>query len=619
MRQFIFSPSRKCGLSLTCPAFEANWFVITAASYLNPGGSMASAFPALRGAPEENQAGVIARPRPWWLEWHFGLLLALTGCFFGIRVADLSVRGEESRRGRIAWEMWQNGDWIVPRIQGEPVFFRPPLQNWLIALVGGYRGEFDAAALRIPSVVAILLSVSVIYGYARSFLSRFGAFTCGLALASLGQVLELGRLGETDALFMLFLSSSLFVWKWGDNKRVSPFITWSVSYALAALATLTKGPQAPLYFVGSVSIYCLLTRRWRDLFSIAHLTGILTGLFVVGLWQVPYTLRMGVSDSIKLYFHDVGPRFYELSIKSVAAHLITYPAELLGGSLLPWSVWFVLLLSPRIRRHLRAWRDDALYLGICLAVTFPSVWLAPLASLRYYMPLFPCIACLVGIVVEGFVSLEERGGWAALMCWYQRVLAIAIAGAGLGILGISWADPSSVFAQPLGFAVVYLLLCGAAAAIVWRFSAQMTPAALTLTFTLVACFLGLSQSSVVVNIRRESSEDARQAIRLLKDKVPQGESLVSLGPAHHLFLYHLAQNVRMLPLDAQEPDAWGNGGYFCMWVKGTDVVSLCFPWKLIATISCDRNHSADPTEIMIVGRRDQTVLARGTVPEAVRF
>ena len=161
---------------------------------------MASACQASRGIPLP-EAGAEGRARPWWQEWQFCLLLVLTACFFGIRVTDLSVRGEESRRGRIAWEMWHNGDWIVPRIQGEPVFFRPPLQNWLIALVGMLHGEVDSFALRIPSVVAILLAVGVTYGYARSFLSRFGAFTCGLALASLGQVLELGRLGETDALF----------------------------------------------------------------------------------------------------------------------------------------------------------------------------------------------------------------------------------------------------------------------------------------------------------------------------------------------------------------------------------------------------------------------------------
>jgi hypothetical protein len=49
------------------------------------------------------------------------------------------------------------------------------------------------------------------------------------------------------------------------------------------------------------------------------------------------------------------------------------------------------------------------------------------------------------------------------------------------------------------------------------------------------------------------------------------------------------------------------------------VVRLCFPWKLIGTVSCDRNKSSEPTEIMIVGRRDETVVARGLVPEALRL
>ena len=68
---------------------------------------------------------------------------------------------------------------------------------------------------------------------AELFLSRFGAFFCALSLASLGQVLELGRLGETDSLFILFLSGSLFVWKWCENKGVSP-PSLVLGYALAA-------------------------------------------------------------------------------------------------------------------------------------------------------------------------------------------------------------------------------------------------------------------------------------------------------------------------------------------------------------------------------------------------
>ena len=49
------------------------------------------------------------------------------------------------------------------------------------------------------------------------------------------------------------------------------------------------------------------------------------------------------------------------------------------------------------------------------------------------------------------------------------------------------------------------------------------------TISVVACFLGLSQASVLVNIRQQSSEDARQAILALKEKIPEGEKI---GRAH---------------------------------------------------------------------------------------
>jgi 4-amino-4-deoxy-L-arabinose transferase-like glycosyltransferase len=557
--------------------------------------------------------------RPWWREWELGLLLLLAACFYTIRVTDLSIRGEESRRGRIAWEIWQSGDWIVPRIQGEPVFFRPPLQNWLIVLVGMARGAVDEWAVRLPSVIAILLMVVITYGYARSFLSRFGAFFCALCLASLGQVLELGRLGETDSLFTLFLAGSLLTWKWCQNAGVSQRRAWCLSYAMAALATLTKGPQAPLYFVGSVSLYCLLTHRKQQLFSRDHLAGLLTGLGIVGLWQVPYTIKMGIVASFKLYFHDVSPRFFEMTVANVVGHMVMYPLELLAGSLLPWSVWLLCLLNPAFRNHLRRWRGDVLYLLICLAVAFPSVWIAPGASLRYYMSLFPCFACLVGIVVEGHVTLAARDGWTAFVCWYQRVLAVLILSAGTGVLALSWLRPQSDYSQSIQFAAIYFVACLLAAVWIWWLSRRMTRLALLLSFTAAACFLGLSQATLMVNIRQRFSEDARQAVATVKQQIPADAPLISLGPAHHLFLFHLRRDVRLVDPDEEDPAAWGNAEYFCMWIKGTDPPEFDFLWEPIATISCDRNRSVHPTEVMIVGRRKSKPVVAEQTAQAPRF
>jgi 4-amino-4-deoxy-L-arabinose transferase-like glycosyltransferase len=530
------------------------------------------------------------------------LLLGLVTCFYSIRVTEITIRGEESRRGRIAWEMWQTGDWIVPRLQGEPVFYRPPLQNWMIAVAGAARGEIDAWAVRLPSVIAILLTLVIIYGYTRSFLSPFGAFSSALCYASLGQVLELGRLGETDAIFTLFLSGSLLSWKWCRNCGVSPWRTWCTGYALAALATLTKGPQAPLYFVGSVAVFCVVTRRWRDLFTPAHIAGITVALAIVGLWQVPYTMQMGLDRSVKIYFQDVGPRFSELSRSTLAWHLLTYPLQLLGGSLLPWSVWLLCVLDRNLRRGIGRWRDEIWYLAICLAVTFPSVWFAPGASLRYYMPLFPCLACVVGIIMEGFVTFSPAAGWSAFIWGYYRLMAGLMASAGAGLLIVSLVRPNLTLAQSTAFALIYCGFCVLTAGAIWRSSGVLTRKRLLICSVALACFLGLTESSLLVNVRCRTSENAARKIASLKRQIPDSCNLVSIGPAHHLFLFHLKSPLKIVGKGNGDPNAVLNDGYFCVWLHGKELPQVNFPWEPIATICCDRSRSRNPVDTMVVGR-----------------
>ena len=254
--------------------------------------------------------------------------------------------------------------------------------------------------------------------------SRVSGPFSALCLVSLGQVLELGRLGETDSLFTLFLAGSLLTWKWCQNAGTSPRRAWCLSYALAALATLTKGPQAPLYFVGSVSLFCLITHRRRQLFSRDHAARPPDRPGDRRAVASPYTIKMGLAGIDRRSISTTWARGSSISPSPRRGSTCwSIRVELLAGSLLPWSVWLVCLLSPDFRHHLRRWREDVLYLAVCMAVAFPSVWIAPGASLRYYMSLFPCFACLVGIVVEGRVTLPARDGWSAFVCWYQRVLA----------------------------------------------------------------------------------------------------------------------------------------------------------------------------------------------------
>src|SRR5579872_805035 len=240
----------------------------------------------------------------WWFEPELAVLLLFVVAAYFSRMTELTVRGEETRRGLIAREMLTTGDWIVPRCQGLPLFSRPPLQNWLIALIALGRGDVDIVSLRLPSDCAILLTVVLIYIYARRFLTRMGALTAGAAFASMGQVLELGRTGETDALFTLFVTGSLLAWHACQVRGASPYLTWCVGYFFVALGILTKGPQAPVYFAGGIGGYLLWTRQWRFAFSRAHATGL--GLFCLlyGLWQVPFFFEQGSEGAGQMYVND---------------------------------------------------------------------------------------------------------------------------------------------------------------------------------------------------------------------------------------------------------------------------------------------------------------------------
>ena len=541
----------------------------------------------------------------WWREKELWLLLLLLSGMYLTNLDGITIRGEESRRGRIAWEMLHSGNWYVPTMQERPVFFRPPLQNALIATVATMHGEVDAWSLRIPSVIAILLTVIVIYGYGRSFLSRLGAFAAALGFASMGQVLELGRLGETEAVFTLFVAGSLLTWRWCWNAKASPWLMWTSSYALAAAATLTKGPQAPMYFVGGVWLFLIVTRRWKLLLTLPHLAGIGVALSVLALWQVPYAMQMGLATSFKVYVGDVASRFCDMKTTTIIKHLISFPLEIVFGSLLPWSLLLLCYASRRFRDDLGRLREDVLFLALCAAISFPSVWIPATASLRYYMPMFPIFACLAGIAIERIAAYAPGSFWPNLFVRYQRTLALVPVGTALVVLVVSVGWPSVSWSQTVTFSVCYLVACGAIAGAGWYAAERLTPRNIMIGMTTTACFLGLTYSTLLVFVRQKISEDAPGAIVQLRHQLPTDQPLVSLGPAHHLFLLLYGEPVKQLAVDhPEELDRVGTD-YFCFWVwsNGVKPADIPFEWEQIAVISCDRNRRSNPVDTMIVGRR----------------
>ena len=82
------------------------------------------------------------------------LLLALVA--YAPFLAYPSWRGTEALRVQVAQEMVETGDFVVPRLWGEPIFTKPPLYYWTLATSFRLFGVGMASA-RLPSVLAFAL------------------------------------------------------------------------------------------------------------------------------------------------------------------------------------------------------------------------------------------------------------------------------------------------------------------------------------------------------------------------------------------------------------------------------------------------------------------------------
>jgi len=450
----------------------------------------------------------------------------------------------------------------------------------------------------------MLATVLLVYGYSRLFLSRIGALAAALAYGTMGQVLQLCRLGETDSLFALFVSGSLLVWHAGHVRAWKPWCTWGLAYFFVALGTLTKGVQAPVYFAAGVGVFLLLTGRWRQALTRSHALGIAVFLAIWGAWQAPFFARLGWAGLRHVYFGDVVRYLQDGYWRTVVGHLASYPLEILFGCLMPWSVLLLLYLRRDFRRALGGAGEHVTFLACSVLAAFPTVWLPPTAKTRFFLSLYPAIAPLVGLVVERCCEADHDSPWRRFWGAFLTAAAMGMVVLGGVIVAVSALRPALPIAQPTWLAVTIAVVAVALAAIAYWSGNSRTPARRAVGTLAMAAFLGLNSTGVVLNaIARRSNTAAEAAVAELKKKLPEGTGLVSLGAVDHLFAYYYRDPVPLLPWsespEALPPDV----AYFCFTYRLDEPRWPSFPFQQVDAICCD---SGIPSQdrLVIVGRLD---------------
>ena len=214
--------------------------------------------------------------------WAF-LLLVFLVVHFGALFSPPLLDDADANHAEAAQHMAESGDWVTLRINGVRYLEKPPLPYWIDAALYRVFGE-NTFATHLPNSLALLGSAWLGWLWAGRAWGRRAAFYAALGiLTALGPFLYT-RFAIPEALLSFLFLAALYCFLTGiESRRPGRFY---LMWAALALATLTKGLIAPVFFAGAVVPLLLLSGQWRRWTQFRPLGGIALFFLIVAPWHI---------------------------------------------------------------------------------------------------------------------------------------------------------------------------------------------------------------------------------------------------------------------------------------------------------------------------------------------
>jgi 4-amino-4-deoxy-L-arabinose transferase-like glycosyltransferase len=372
-----------------------------------------------------------------------GLIMIV--CLFSHLGAIGLVGPDEPRYAWIARAMASSGDWVTPRLYGQPWFEKPVLYYWAAAL--GFLAHLPAEwAARLPSAFAALVAAIAIgwlgwkfYGTdSRQLTSPF--LLAPLIFSTTVAAIGFARAAGPDMLFSATLtiamaSGAIVLSRRGAlrsendeqaNARPADHLALALFGGSLGLAILAKGPAGILVAAGAIGIWMLATSRWRDAFRLAHPLAVVAFCLVALPWYVVCALRNPDFLRIFIFQHN-----FERYLTPMFQHRQPFwyfvPILLLG--LLPWTacLWPAFEEGLQLRRQ-KPWSSSPGFFFACWAI-FPFSFFSFSQSKLpgYILPAIPPLCLLI------VVGLQRR-----ILAPQSRPSLVASAWCVLIAVGITW-------------------------------------------------------------------------------------------------------------------------------------------------------------------------------------
>ena len=214
--------------------------------------------------------------------WAF-LLLVFVVVHFGALFSPPLLDDADANHAEAAQQMAESGDWVTLRINGIRYLEKPPLPYWIDAALYRVFGE-NTFATHLPNSLALLGSAWLGWLWADRAWGRRAAFYAALGiLTAIGPFLYT-RFAIPEALLSFLFLVALYCFLTGmESRRPGRFY---LMWAALALATLTKGLIAPVFFAGAALPLLLLSGQWRRWLQFRPWSGLALFLLIAAPWHI---------------------------------------------------------------------------------------------------------------------------------------------------------------------------------------------------------------------------------------------------------------------------------------------------------------------------------------------
>jgi 4-amino-4-deoxy-L-arabinose transferase-like glycosyltransferase len=363
------------------------------------------------------------------------LLVLLSAALFAPGQAGLPpFDRDESRYLQATAQMFETGDFVDIRFQGQPRYLQPAGIYWLQAAsvaLFSKPGERQVWPHRIPSLLGATAAV-LLTAWIGNLL--FGAPTGFVAAVLLASSVLLGveaRMAKIDAVLLAAVLTAMAalakIYLAAASGREARRRWAAVLWLALGAGLMLKGPIILLVVLGTVLLLAIADRRVAWLRHLRAGWGVPLMLAVV----LPWLIAIGIASGGTFFEIAIGKSLLGKVATGQQAHgappgyyLATFPLTFWPGSL------FAALAVPF------AWarrRDPAVRFCLCwIAPTWIVFELVATKLPHYVLPTYPAIACLAAAALLA-PQTRAAGRWAAraMRAWMGLWLLVGVALAAL--------------------------------------------------------------------------------------------------------------------------------------------------------------------------------------------